>query len=297
MRPQELKAFIAVCKYNSFSMAAEKLFMTQPTISWLIQSLEKEWGKSFFTRGKGVRSVSLTKAGQIFYPQAERFLQLWEETEMMISDENKDMFHFACTPSVASLILPAVNRIFHQQSPQCRLYLDVDKSWTLFHAVEQGSIDCALVCQIQPTSQINVLPFASEKLVFVCREDAKYNDSLSICDLNVSDEVYIPATDALKTWHKEHFPNKKIPSVTISVSFSLKDCFIDRNSWAIIPVSQLHLLGDNFRVCKLDVLPNDRMFYLISKTTINKKYYSNLIQTIRHSFLQIDGIKIFIDEV
>ena len=88
MKVQELRAFLAVCKYHSFSMAADKLYMTQPTISWLIQSLEKEWGKTFFTRGKGVRQISLTEAGQLFYPQAERLLQLWEETETMLSDQH-----------------------------------------------------------------------------------------------------------------------------------------------------------------------------------------------------------------
>lgn len=296
MKPQELKAFLAVGKYNSFSMAAEKLFMTQPTISWLIQSLEKEWGKSLFIRGKGVRQVTLTQAGQMFYPQAERFLQLWEETEMLLSDQQKDAFHFACTPSVSSILLPPVNRCFRQLSAQCRLCLDVGKSPILFHAVERGDIDSALVCQIQPTSRINILPFASEKQVFVCKKDAKYNDTISITDLDVQDEVYIYVNDAVQAWQKEHFASMGNPSVTVDMSFSIKDYFLERDSWAVMPISRLQLLGDEFRICELDDLPNDRVFYLISKTSINKVYYNNLIRTIGHTFQQIAGMKLLVDE-
>ena len=296
MKVQELRAFLAVCKYHSFSMAADKLYMTQPTISWLIQSLEKEWGKTFFTRGKGVRQISLTEAGQLFYPQAERLLQLWEETETMLSDQHQETFRFACTPSVSSLLLPPVNRIFQQNSPQCRLCLNIDRSPSLFHAVEQGSVDCALVCQIQPTSHINILPFASEKQVFVCRKEAKYPDRISLNDLDIHDEVFIHATDSGTAWHKERFGSKGIPSVTIDFSFSIRDFFLEKDSWSVLPVSRLTLLDDTFRTCELDDLPTDRVFYLISKIPVNKTDYANVIKAIREAFQPIDGIRLLADE-
>lgn len=295
MKAQELRAFIAVCKYNSFSMAAEKLFMTQPTISWLIQSLEKEWGKTLFTRGKGVRQVSLTQAGQKFYSQAERFLQLWEETEAMLSDQQRDLFHFACTPSVSSLLLPPINRYFKKTSPQCQLYLEIDKSPNLFHAVEQGSVDCALLCQIQPTSRINILPFASERQVFVCRKDAKYKDSVSVDELDIHDEVFLHVDDSGKAWQRKHFGTKGTPPITIEMSFSISDYFLGKDSWSVMPISRLTLMGDEYRICELDDLPNNRMFYLVSKTSVNKIYYANLIHVIRQEFQKIDGIKLLVD--
>ena len=65
-----LKAFVAVAEYKSFSLAAESLFMTQPAISKRVASLESELGVSLFDRLG--RQVQLTEAGTTFLQSSRR---------------------------------------------------------------------------------------------------------------------------------------------------------------------------------------------------------------------------------
>ena len=66
METQQLKGFVAVAKYGSFSQAAEKTFRTQPAITLQVQSLEKELGVKLFDR-LGPKKITLTSEGEILF--------------------------------------------------------------------------------------------------------------------------------------------------------------------------------------------------------------------------------------
>ena len=73
---RQLKTFVEVAKLKSFSKAAESLFLTQPTVSNHIQSLEKEFDTVLINRlSKG---ITLTDAGQILYTNALDMINTYE---------------------------------------------------------------------------------------------------------------------------------------------------------------------------------------------------------------------------
>ena len=100
MKIQQIEAFLAVCKYGTFTQAAERTFTTQPTISWQITSLEKELGKQLIIRGKGIHYLTLTPEGRVFLPQAEKWLRIWQETEDLMELGGAEQYHFSCAPSM-----------------------------------------------------------------------------------------------------------------------------------------------------------------------------------------------------
>ena len=63
---QEILAFLEICRCKSISKAAEKLFISQSSLSTKIRILERKLGYSLFIRGKGSRSVMLTDKGEKF---------------------------------------------------------------------------------------------------------------------------------------------------------------------------------------------------------------------------------------
>ncbi len=67
-----LKYFLAIAQYSSFTKAAERLYVTQPTLSRQISDLEEEFGVQLFNRSK--RSISLTPAGQICLEEAREIV-------------------------------------------------------------------------------------------------------------------------------------------------------------------------------------------------------------------------------
>lgn len=81
---RQLRTFVEVAKLKSFSKAAEKLFMTQPSVSNHVQAMEKEYDAILFNRlGK---EVSLTEAGLILYAKALDIINIYESIKFEISN-------------------------------------------------------------------------------------------------------------------------------------------------------------------------------------------------------------------
>src|SRR5688500_13056900 len=77
MERNQLRAFLKVAELRSFTQAAEVLYLSQPAVTQQIQSLEREVGERLFERR--ARRVTLTPAGEAFYPFVRRALALLEE--------------------------------------------------------------------------------------------------------------------------------------------------------------------------------------------------------------------------
>lgn len=77
MTIDQLDAFLAVVKYQSYRAASEKLFLSQPSISSRIQALERELGADLFIRSG--RGVALSEQGRILVPYAKRMIGVYKK--------------------------------------------------------------------------------------------------------------------------------------------------------------------------------------------------------------------------
>ena len=75
----QMKYFLAVAREESISRAADFLYITQPSLTRQIQSMEKEVGQPLFVRGG--KKMRLTEAGLLLKKRAEEILALYEKTE------------------------------------------------------------------------------------------------------------------------------------------------------------------------------------------------------------------------
>ena len=88
MRTEHLKYFIEVARCHSVKIAAENLFVTQPTISIALKNLEEELGKPLFFRSKN--GMFLTEIGKTVFNKAEELLIKENELYSLISKEHQD---------------------------------------------------------------------------------------------------------------------------------------------------------------------------------------------------------------
>jgi DNA-binding transcriptional LysR family regulator len=79
---EALKVFVCVLELESFSRAAEQLYVTQPTVSQQIRNLENDMGTKLLDRTS--KYVKATEAGQIVYNKAKQILQTYEEAKIDI---------------------------------------------------------------------------------------------------------------------------------------------------------------------------------------------------------------------
>ena len=87
MNLKQLEAFVCVAEVKNFSLAAKKMYLTQPTVSAHIHSLEKELGAKLFIRT--TKDVELSQEGELLYDNARKMLQL--EKNILRDFSRKDL--------------------------------------------------------------------------------------------------------------------------------------------------------------------------------------------------------------
>src|SRR6476620_10411226 len=98
----QLEYVVAVATYKSFVAAAEKCFVTQPTLSMQIQKLEDELGVKLFDRNK--HPIAVSEMGEMIVAQARIALAECERINELIQSQQKTLsgkFRFAAIPTVA----------------------------------------------------------------------------------------------------------------------------------------------------------------------------------------------------
>jgi len=141
-----LKTFIAVAETGSFSVAAERLFVTQPAISKRIAALENELDVRLFDRIG--RSITLTEGGQALLPRAQTILLELEDSIRAISSLSSDIrgtLRFATSHHIGLHRLPPILKRFTQSYPQVRLDIRFMDSEAACTAVEHGDLELGIV--------------------------------------------------------------------------------------------------------------------------------------------------------
>lgn len=142
---QNLSAFIAVSEQNSFSKAAEQLFITQPAVSKRISSLESELGTQLFDRIG--RRVQLTEAGHALLPSALRILAELDESKRAIGNLNQKVsgkLSIATSHHIGLHRLPPVLRAFTREFPDVDLDIRFMDSEEACSAVLKGEAELAI---------------------------------------------------------------------------------------------------------------------------------------------------------
>ena len=142
---RQLRAFQLVAQHQSFTRAAEALFITPSGLSVLIRELENQLGFRLFDRT--TRHVVLTADGNDLLAVTRRNLQELDAAMSRIGRTAKDgsqLISVGTTPLVAANILPQAIREFRSQRPELRIQLlDADQT-TILQRVEAGKLDIGL---------------------------------------------------------------------------------------------------------------------------------------------------------
>ena len=141
MELRHLRYFVAVVEEQSFTKAAEKLFIAQPPLSRQIQNLEQELEIQLFERGS--RPLKTTEAGQFFYQHAVKLLSNAEEVKSMtkrigIADRT---IHIGFVGSLLFGLLSRIVYLFKQQQPHLKIEMQEMGTQEQIQALKEGRID------------------------------------------------------------------------------------------------------------------------------------------------------------
>jgi LysR family hydrogen peroxide-inducible transcriptional activator len=162
MEIHQLRYFVAVADEGSFSRAAAKVRVAQPSLSQQIRKLEAEIGQPLFDRLP--RSVVLTEAGRCFLDYARQILASIGDARRRV-DDLKDKISgdvaVGAIPTIAPYVLPELVVTFQNHYPDVTLHIVEDVTGVITRRVEAGELDVALAstCQRSPTLQVERLGY------------------------------------------------------------------------------------------------------------------------------------------
>ena len=100
MNLAEIETFLTIVNTKSITRTADLLFLSQPTVSHRLNSLENELGFPLVIRNKGHKQVELTPKGMDFVVLAERWMSLWKETLTLQHNQERMLLTIGCTDSL-----------------------------------------------------------------------------------------------------------------------------------------------------------------------------------------------------
>ena len=143
---QSLQAFVMVAESASFSLAANRLFITQSAVSKRIALLEQQLNCRLFDRIG--RHIMLTEAGERLLPKAREIQLALKDAEILVSNLNQEVsgrLSFAASHHISLHRLPPILKSFAQSFPDVTLDLRFDESELAYESVLKGDIELALI--------------------------------------------------------------------------------------------------------------------------------------------------------
>ncbi len=167
MELHQLKYFVAVAETGSFTRAAERVGVTQPTLSEQILRLEsKKHGLNRRLFDRLGRKVVLTEAGQVLLGHAQAILAAVKEAERAVRDSAEGgSLRVGAIPTVAPFLLPELITRFRKDHPTVQLQLQEDLTERLLADVFAGELDVALMALPIRDDRLHIEKLFTEPLV------------------------------------------------------------------------------------------------------------------------------------
>ncbi|MBI2323154.1 MAG: LysR family transcriptional regulator [Chloroflexi bacterium] len=163
---RHLEAYVALCSALHFGRAAERVYVSQSTITRQIQQIERELQVTLLERSR--RRVALTPAGRTFLVHAQRMLDEMREARLALAGAAGPLqghLVIGCFDGASIYLIPKILAALHVAHPQVVVSVATVSSRDAPRAVREGTVDAAVVVLPMPADGIQVRPLFHEELV------------------------------------------------------------------------------------------------------------------------------------
>ncbi len=174
-----LRTFQAAAHLENFRETAERLGLSQPTVSAQIRELEIELGEPLFDRAG--RRVRLNEAGRVFLPQAEEALKAYDRGRQVVREHQRltaDHLTIAVSPEPARTLLPRALHRYCDLYPAARVSVEVLPSVQIAALVDGGSADLGIgqIAADPDRYAVRCRELLHDRVVLVARHDGLDHD-------------------------------------------------------------------------------------------------------------------------
>ena len=186
----QLQYVLAVAEHQNFTKAAQKVFVTQPTLSMQIQKLEDELGVRIFDRSK--KPIQLTETGRKIVNQARNIVNESDRIQDIV-DQQKGFiggtFRIGVIPTIMPTLLPMFLNNFIKKYPKVKLKIEELNTDAIIERLKEGHLDAAIAATPLEMENIKEQVLYYEPFVAYIPQSHRLSkpDKLKVEDLDIDD--------------------------------------------------------------------------------------------------------------
>lgn len=172
MHLHQLKYFVSIVETGSMTKAAERCFISQPSISQQLSKLEDSIGKKLFSRERG--RLVLTPSGEVMYEQAKKILANVDEARRQVSgvdDTSGGTVSIGILPTLAPFILPETLLSLSKEYPHAMVTVREQVSEAIVAAATRGEVDVLVEVLPFDSTGFDVTPLFSDDFLVATHQD------------------------------------------------------------------------------------------------------------------------------
>jgi DNA-binding transcriptional LysR family regulator len=173
---RQIEAFVYVVRFNSFSKAADAIFLTQPTVSSHISSLENELGIKLIDRSG--KAVEPTSAGKIFYDYANNLVNIRDQAVFTLNEFSKKVegkVEIAASTVPAEYLLPKLMIGFRSIYNNISFSVDQYDSNQVIDGLLEKKYELGMTGTIIENSKLDYHKLSEDRLVLATPCNKKFN--------------------------------------------------------------------------------------------------------------------------
>jgi len=271
MSIRHLRIFITVAALQNMSAAAEKLFITQPSVSQAIKELEQYYGVRLFERLS--KKLYLTESGEALLKYATHLIQSFDEMETMIKNKSNSIsLRIGSSITIGSSLINRILNKFGEEHPDVKTQVFVRNTREIEKMLLSSELDVALVEGRVASKDLVAKSFYEDQLILVVGKEHPFygRDKLSVYDLQGEDVISredgsgskIIFDNVLKEYH-----------VDVHVSWSSPD---------ILAIKEAAIQSRGIAVLSSLVVENELKKGTLHKITLEEVSLSRAIYVVYH---------------
>jgi DNA-binding transcriptional LysR family regulator len=177
----QLRFFYEAARDQNFTMAAKKLFVSQPAVTAQIKQFEDQANLKFFK--KRGRKIYLTDEGKTLFEYVKKLFEYELQVEHVIEDMKRlkrGILRLGTTKTYARYFMPLVLSNFRETYPQVKIFLGEGSSLEIMHSLLDFQNEVALIAQVEDNPRIHFIPFSQEELVLILAVDHSLGEKPSV---------------------------------------------------------------------------------------------------------------------
>ena len=299
---RQLKIFVAVAEYRKMNVAANKLFIAQPTVSQTIIDLEKEYNTSLFERH--AKELRITAAGMFLLAKAKEIIAIHTNLEQSMKNiTSLRPLKIGATLTIGNTLMSNLVCQLNELYPDIDVSVFVDNTKLLEQRMIHNELDIALVEGIIVREEIQTIPVLRDKLELICGPNHPFaqKEIIRIEDLANQNFIMRERGSGTRAIFENIMITHHVPFITkweCSSSTAIIDAVRHDLGLGILSYRCVKEYASKGKViiCPIENVAMNRYFYLCHNKnypfTSQMKDFQNMINNLSTSTLPIEAIDI-----